>query len=548
MREKSLLLTLAVLLSVSAIAQSWSWALPLDGEGTESTEAVAHTANGGFAVGGSFRGTIELEGWSATAAGGTDAFLAYYGPGQDLQWAISGGDSENDNISSLVALPDGGLLCAGSYWFEITLGDSTLMADVSPRTLFTARFSAEGVLEWVRQYPGEGLKEIEDIAVLSDGSIALAGFYERTLQIADTLLESGTLDETTYCFTALLNADGQLQWVQQGGQNGATRARALALLPDNGIAIGGYFDDTTSIAGEVLTANSHDRDAFLAAYSNNGAPLWARKAGGVIDEELLGLDSDSEGNLYATGYMIGVMTLSEAISIQTNNGNSNFFILKYNAQGEPQWGRSLGGTSLQGGEAIVAQDGLIALSGYFQEQMAFDGFQVDAGATPDAFIAGFNQDGEARWLATIPSDGFSLANALAINNARRILVGGSFRETASFDQLDFNGEGNSTAFVGQLWPAFTSTEEPGSSSNAAIKVYPNPVRDTLFFEFAKPIQEESLFLCLYNSNGQPVRCREVPDISDGSIYLSVNGIPAGVYQWIGWQGKEQIGSGSVIIQ
>ena len=546
MVKKGLLLTLLSLLNVYLLAQSWSWAAPLDGEETEMVETVAHSPDGGWVVGGNFRGSLSLGNWNATAVGGTDAFLAAYGPEQDFKWAIHAGNSENDNINSLTVLPDGDIVCAGSYWFELTLGDTTLQAVASPRALFTARFSGDGVLKWVMQYEGIGLKSIEGIAVLPEGQLALAGYYERTLQLGDSLLTSGTADGTTYCFAALLSTDGQLLWVQQGGEKGATRASSLALLPDNSLVIGGFFDDTTSIAGQQLFANTADRDVFLAAYSSEGEALWAKKAGGVIDEELHALVTDTEGNIYATGYMIGVMKLSDAISIQTNNGNPSFFLLKYNSDGEPLFGRMLGGALSQSGEAMATKEGLVVVAGYYQGTMSVDGMSADAGEKLQAFVIGFNTSGEARWLETATANEFSSASALSVSGNNRVVVAGSFRTSVVLDQITLDAQGNSASFVAQLWPGLTEVKEPAQPEVVAVKVYPNPARDTLYFELPEVEPSVAVHICLYTTQGQLVRCKELEGEARDVLTMQVSGLAKGQYNWIAWQKGKQLGSGIVI--
>jgi hypothetical protein len=542
---KSLITPLIILLSVNLQAQNWSWVLPLDGEGVEAALSVIPVTNGGLAVAGSFSGTLELDNWTATSVGERDAFLAVLDADRAFQWGISGGSSQNDQIDHLLLAPNGDIICAGSFWFEISLADTVLESGINPRALFIARFSADGTLLWANTMEGDGLKEIGEIALLPNGQIALAGFYERSLLFTDSLLASDTQDGTTYCFAAMLAPDGSLLWVQQGGGGGATRAHALTVLPDQSVVIGGFFDDTTTIAGQIFTANSHDRDAFIAAYGLTGQPLWARKAGGVIDEEIYALDSDEEGNIYATGYLIGVMKLSESISIQSQTGNPNFFLLKYTADGSPVFARSLGGTLSQSGEAISVNNGVVSIGGFFIGEMSIDEFQFDAGSTPHGFIAGFNTSGALRWLAEVPSTQYANINALAFNDQQRILVAGDFGNTAQFDQAEVEGQGGGGAFIGQLWPAFTSTEEAPSDNNKQVRVYPNPASDTLFFEFDELPATTPVHVCLYSNQGQLLRCEQSSPPST-NIQMEVGRMARGSYQWIAWQENQQIGSGMVI--
>lgn len=499
-------------------AQDWSWVLPLDGLGDESCRSVRAAADGRVLVGGAFEGTLEIEGWQAVSAGESDLFLASFGPDRSLQWALGAGGSQDDEISSITILPCGDIVCAGAFWFSMPLADTVLLSGSSPRALFTARFSPEGTLRWARSFSGQGLKGIAGVAAISDDSLAIAGFFEQTLELSGMNLESGLDDGSTFTFTALLDGGGATLWAQQAGYSGDTRATALALLPDGAIAIGGFFNDTTRIGELQFTANTFDRDVFLACYGPGGELRWARKAGGVIDDELAALAADEQGNIYATGFLVGVMALSDEIIIQSSTGNADFFLLKYSPGGEPLFGRALGGTELQQGLAIAVHDGIVVAGGAFQGAMAFDGFSADAGASPDAFIAGFNQNGEARWLVTIPADFVALASSLDFGPQGQLFAGGAFGQNAAFDGAVWTSSGSTSLFLGQLRPSLTPAAP--APPRLPVEVFPNPARGRIYLH---PPGRDYRFV-LYNALGRPILQARGQDEA-----ALPPGLPPGVY-------------------
>lgn len=527
------------------VGQHWSWATQLDGEGNEACRAIVHNATGGWVVGGAFDSSIFLGEEDISSSGGTDYFLASFSANQELEWYLTGGGIEDDLISAIDILPDGDIVCTGAFWFEMTFADSTLTTIDSPRALFTARLSPDGTLRWIQVHEGDGLKEINGVAARNDGKIAIAGFWERSLQLVDSTLISGTEDETTYSFVALLSGEGSLEWVQSGGGNKATRASDVDVLPDGSVVIGGFFNDTTTIADTLLIANSFDRDVFLAVYSPGGEALWARKAGGVIDDELSALAVDEEGNIYATGQMVGVMSLGNNISIQTDDGNPDFFLIKYNAEGIPQWGRSEHGALPKQGLDIRAREGLIVIGGIFQGDLIIDDKQLSTGQVPNAFIAGFNTEGGVRWLTEVDADNFSNASSISISETQRVLVGGGFGNTAFFDQQSFNSTGSTNLYMAQLWSAFTPAEEK-LKTNFPIRVYPNPTQSIVYMEYqGNPL----LFphqLVLYNEQGRVLYNEFLHLIPGEEIELNFNGFSSGTYIWSIWRYNQLVGSGQII--
>ncbi|MCB0154301.1 MAG: hypothetical protein KDF65_05845, partial [Anaerolineae bacterium] len=448
---------LAILLPFVPAAQSWSWVAPVDGSGGESCAVLQALEGGGLVAGGAFTGNLEVQGITIEGMGNDDLYLLRLGADQELEWALAAGSAQDDETSALAELPDGDIAFAGAFWFGIQLGDTLLGSGSTARSLFVARLSPEGQLRWARSIPGQGLKNITGLVARPDGSLALTGYFEQNLDLDPFLLDSGRDDGSTFAFVTALNGDGTTLWAQQAGHSNDTRANAIALLPDGGLAIGGFFNDTTRFEAEQFTANTFDPDAFIASYAAGGAFRWVRKAGGVVDDEIRALAGGPDGSIYATGTMIGVMAVSEDIVLQTASGNPNFFLLQYSAEGVPVFGRTLGNAQIQRGLAIDAREGLVAVSGTFTGSLEVDGRSVSSGGAPHGFAAGFNTAGEGRWLVSIPADVALVASCLDIGPEGKVLVGGSYAQVADFDDEEFSSTGSTGAFVGQLRPALTPT-------------------------------------------------------------------------------------------
>ncbi|MCB0547761.1 MAG: hypothetical protein KDD19_09235, partial [Phaeodactylibacter sp.] len=233
------------ILPLAAAAQSWSWAVPVDGSGGESCAVLQALENGGVVAGGAFSGNLEVQGWEAQGLGGDDLYLLSLDAGQQLRWALAAGSPQDDEVSALAELPDGDIAFAGAFWFSLQLADTLLTSGNNPRGLFVARLSPEGQLRWARSIPGIGLKNITGLVARSDGSLALGGYFEQNLNLEPAFLDSGRDDGSTFAFIAALDGAGNTLWARPAGHSNDTRANALALLPDDALALGGFFNDTT---------------------------------------------------------------------------------------------------------------------------------------------------------------------------------------------------------------------------------------------------------------------------------------------------------------
>jgi hypothetical protein len=510
---------LFLLLPLCLPAQTWTEVQPIDGDGNETVKALLAMPDGGYVAGGTFTGSSPFAGQDASM-GGADLFLARYGADGALLWQLQAGDTENEGLAALAQLPGGDLMVAGSFWFHLPLGDTLLSTVGSPRALFLARLRTDGQLVWAQRISGDGLKEITGMKVLPDSSLAVAGYFQHSLTLGDSLLLNEAAPGSTSLFVAKLGSDGQWLWVQQAGDSGNTRVQALGVGPDGQIAVGGNLDGTATLAGTTLSGGFLNQNVFLAAFAPDGTPRWARTAGGVISDQLRALAVDEQGDIYAAGDITGVMNLSDTLSIASSTGNSDFFLLKYTAEGSPIWGRALGGPLLQQGLTLAVQQELVVVGGSFQGAIAFDGQAADAGSAglPWGFLAGFRPDGQARWLVPVPADRIALVESLAFSGEEGLLAGGSFGQSATFDGQALFSQGNSSAFVGRLAPRFTTVRErpvPGLE----YTVFPNPASHQLQ---VRPYTGQEQ-LRWFNANGQAIR---VPG-SQGQYELG--GLPGGLY-------------------
>jgi len=509
-----------LLLPIWLCAQDWPLLRQIDGSGSEDVLEICPLSDGNIAVAGIFNGGNPFDG-NGSSAGKSDIFLACYDAQLELKWHIAGGNLETDEVTGLAQFPNGDIALSGAFWFSLPLGDTTLESGSSVRSLFLARVRPDGQLRWAQRFSGDGLKQITDIRTTADGKLVLAGYFENDLQLGDSLLISEAAPGSTSLFAASLNGDGALQWVRQAGGTGNTRIEAMALAPDGTIAVGGNFDGTFSLAGSDFDAGFIDTDVFVAAFSAEGTPLWARDAGGVVFDDLQALTVDSSGHIYVTGDITGVMNVSEEIVIQSSTGNSDVFLIKYDSSGEPIWGKAFGGQDVQTGNSIAAAADRVIVGGSFQGPIAYDGLSANTGdmTTAWGYLSGFDQEtGEGQWLQTIPTDDLGLVRALAFLPNRDLLAGGLFGVSAEFDGLQLTAAGGLSAFLG-LRPAVITNTLASSLPEQTFSLFPNPAYDVVQLQ----PYDADLHIQLLNTMGQPVLTP-----SEGGR-LHVGHLPGGLY-------------------
>lgn len=487
----------------------------IGGTGTESLSSFEILPNGQMILGGTFSQNLEIDGTTLESVGESDALVVSINADNSTNWILAGGGVLDEEINAISSDQDGNILVVGSYWSNATFGNTSISTTDNPKGLFILKIDTTGTILWNFTINGTTLKGATDITTDEDGNSYICGFFENQLFLGqDTLQATGASD----LFLIKLNSEGQLEWYTQAGLTGDTRATSLELNSQGHIVIGGFYTGSVVFNTDSLVANTKDRDVFIATFDGQGAALWGRKAGGVHDDELTDIKIALDDMIYATGYFVGVMNLGEGVSIASNNGNSDFYLLNYAANGQPLAARAFGGSLIQQSTALSINGGVLAVSGHYQGAMTIDNIQIEAGETVSGFFAGFNLDLEPRWLTSINSNGNLFASNVCIApDGLGYFVGGSFSGSATFPPSTFSSSGGFDMFLSRTEFIVVSDQEV--EKQAPLRIFPNPVSDILHIE--TPIQNYDL--AILNSAGKLILQ------GHNTRQINVDSLPAGNY-------------------
>ena len=394
-------------------------------------------------------------------------------------WIKHGGGTFDETINTITEDQNGNIICIGTYWLETSFDDVVLSTSTSPKAIFVLKYAPDGTLLWGKSIDGTTLKEATAVETDTFNNLFIAGFFEDQLIFQDTTIHSiGESD----LFVLKLDSMGNKEWVYTEGYKGDTRAMTLALTSESDIILGGFYNDTTRIGDYQLAANTSDRDVFLARMTQEGEVLWAKRAGGVHDDEIIDLALDEQDQVFVTGYLVGVMNLSDQISIQSGNGNSDFYLMKYSPDGEVLQARAMGGTQVQQTTDIQLIDNAIIISGFYFGSMTIDNISLNAPGIVSGFIGSFNtNDLHANWIQSIDGNETVAVNQLFISPNTDIWLAGTFSSLLNW-QEGLNSQGGFDLFVGPLQNVATSVDHPANEKKPIVKIYPNPAKTILYIE------------------------------------------------------------------
>lgn len=479
----------------SGFSQSWSAPIQWGGNANETCDAMTIGQDGNILLAGTFRSEFQLGSQTLDAQGETDIFFMKTNANGDVQWATSVGSRLGDAVADIATDSEDNLIAVGSFWLDANFSDTILTATQNSKALFLVKYNLDGQLQWAQAINGTNLKSVEALAIDATNQIWITGYFSDSLTIADTMLVAA--GDTDF-FVAKFDPAGELTWALRQGQSGDTRGLAMELTSEGDAIITGFFNDTALIAQDTLVANTQDRDLFVTRISKNGEPLWARRAGGVFDKDPVALVLDDADNIYITGFLVGVMTLSETLSIQSKTGNSDFFIAKYSSDGNPLAARAFGGTLPQQPTDITMQGNHVVITGFYQGDMAFDGFGFSAGMSVHSFVAAFDANLQTTWAKDIATDQSVFATQIALDEQDNLWISGSFQGQTTFDDFSINAN-SFDIFLAKLNPNATSISNQVFQSMYFL-AFPNPVSEILLIQ----TKIDNYTVELYDSTGRQV--------------------------------------------
>ncbi|MDQ3072479.1 MAG: hypothetical protein M3Q97_04335 [Bacteroidota bacterium] len=243
-------------------------------------------------------------------------------------------------------------------------------------------------------------------------------------------------------FIAKYTASGNYEWAISIG--GASNDGGSCIITDDNdnIYLVGYFRDTVDFdpgPGTSDIISSGGQDIFIAKYDPNGNYLWAKGIGGAETEGVFGLTSDTDGNIFLTGFYSGTVDFDPGSGTAnlTAVGTLDIFFAKYDADGNYNLAKSIGGKYDDLGYSIaIDADANIYITGTYGHDADFDpgsGSAPMKANGPEIFFAKYDKSGDFLWANNIRSYNNDMGMCLKLDYEGNIYITGKFAAPADFD-------------------------------------------------------------------------------------------------------------------
>lgn len=355
------------------------WAKSAGGGLDDKSKGIALDINGNVYITGYFNSpVINFDSISLNTTMGNDLFIAKYNNNGDILWAKNVGGGSGDYSNSIATDEMGNSFITGYFTSaSILFGTTTLNNPFSAsggHNYFIAKFDSSGNHVWARTATGSNVTG-NSIRVNEAGNIFVSGFITGSVSFDSiNVTSNGSKD----FFTARFDALGNAIWVKNEGGSAEDVANAIDVDADGNTYVAGYIKSITVGVGGTNFFNNGapDGDMLLIKYDSTGTVIWAKKSNNSSHDLASAIAVDSTGNSYVTGYFngssitFGTITLNGG-GVSTTTGD--FFVVKYDANGNVSWAKNLVATTGARGSGIALDlTGSCYLTGFFEDvTMAF---------------------------------------------------------------------------------------------------------------------------------------------------------------------------------
>ena len=281
----------------------------------------------------------------------------------------------------------------GTYVGTLTIGSTTLDG-TGNGDVFVAKYDTSGTDQWARSIGGTGPDYGYGIATDSSGNVFVTGRYRGgTITFAPDTTLTNAGPYTDDAFVAKYDTSGTVQWARGFGGGDYDNGYGIATDSSGNVYVTGGFTGSVTIGpGTTLTGSEFFENAFVAKYDTSGTAQWAKGiTGQFTNARGYGITTDSDGNVYVTGYYYPTATFAPGTTL-TSVGSYDPFVAKYDTSGTVQWATSIDGTGSDNGYGIATDSGgnVYVVGDYTNGSITIGSTTLTSAGTTDAFVAKYS--------------------------------------------------------------------------------------------------------------------------------------------------------------
>ncbi len=202
----------------------------------------------------------------------------------------------------------------------------------------------------------------------------------------------------------------------------------------------GYFSTSASINGSSESVVGLT-DIFISKTDLAGNSIWVESFGSSNSDRGLDVAVDASGNVYLCGFYKGTINFGGGISLNSEGGSQDAFVVKLDQNGESLWAKS-GGSSGAGDQAngvAVDGDGNVIITGQFSGEASFGDLALNSLSNSiDVFIVKYDENGNEIWARKGSGDGVDKGVSVSTDAQNNVYAIGQFDGDIEFENAYSN--------------------------------------------------------------------------------------------------------------
>ncbi|MFI5171672.1 MAG: T9SS type A sorting domain-containing protein [Chitinophagales bacterium] len=315
------------------------WQNTIGGTYGDYVTCAIQTDDGGYLIGGYSNSGITGD-KTEPYLGGHDYWIIKLNSTGIIEWQKVYGGNLTDYLITMISTSDGGYLLAG--YSESGISIYKTEANIGLYDYWVVKINNTGIIEWDNTYGGS-LDDYLSSAIQTSDNGYLFGGSSRS-NISDDKSED-RIGSYSDMWVIKTNNSGNIEWENTIGGNNTDGISDLAMTSD-----GNYF-----IAGISESGINHDKDVnlvgetdfWLLKLNSAGDIIWQKDIGGSDYESLADICPTIDGGFLLAGSSVSPISGDKSEPSFENpefpDEDSDYWLVKLDADGEIQWQNSIGG-------------------------------------------------------------------------------------------------------------------------------------------------------------------------------------------------------------
>jgi hypothetical protein len=404
------------------------WVFSGGGSGHDKTRAVTTDRAGNVFLASECVGDAMFGDQQHKTAGEMDMCLTKLDAAGKPLWVSGFGGSKTDRAYGVITDAAGNAYVTGHFESTDVMVNGEKLLNAGNYDAFTAKFSPDGKLRWVRVKGGAGSDYGHGIAIDSKGHVVITGAI------------GGQFFCTKY------DAEGREIWHRTPSGKVSGSGHGIAIDGKDHIYLGGSASGTGAFGKVVI--ESKTSAALVLKLTPEGEGEWVNLIPGTTTAIYHEIACDSQGRVWGAGMFKGSVSVAGQTFQGSTEKDYDGLIVHLDVAGQVQWAKHMHGPGTDYCLGVVTDDhGTAFVCGDFNQDTVLAGHALATRGSGDIFLAAFDVKGGLLWVQQAGGKLNDSAYPITFRAPDELIIAGALSTPATFGTHEVTKSGSSDLYA-----------------------------------------------------------------------------------------------------